>query len=719
MREIIDLVSRYLSDPKYRPAKAREIARKLNIPQQEYPGFRRSIKALVDSGKLVLIRGNRIALPPNIVTVTGTLSRAKSGRAVLRPDDGSPEIEIDKFHDVGGISGDKVEVRVTKKTTAGVRSGEIVRIVEAHTEKLVGTYHHSRHGTFVKPDDRRLRSTVRVSPPKGMSLKDGAKVVVLLNPSEDPQVELNGKVIEVLGMPGEPGVDVLSIIHQFNLPTVFPRNVTAEAEAIPQAIPADEIARRLDFRSKITFTIDPEDAKDHDDAVSIEKNESGYQLGVHIADVSYYVREHSHLDKEARGRAASAYLVDRVLPMLPEHLSNDLCSLREDEDRLTMSAIIDLDQSGNVVGHRTAETVIRSRAKLSYEQVQRFLDGGEGFAQRPEMGATLKLMEELAQKLIARRMQSGSIDFEVAEYKVELDEKGQALRVYRRERKMSNRIIEEFMLLANKIVAGELLAKNIPVLYRVHPAPDPTKLANFVAFAENFGYRVSFGSPPRSKFISDFIEGLRGKDEQQILNELLIRSMQKAYYQPENIGHFGLAFASYLHFTSPIRRYPDLIVHRILRQVLRGEYRESKGAALKAMLTRIGKHCSEQELVIMAAERDTLAIKQAEFLSRQLGEVFDGVISGMLKFGFFVRLIEIGAEGMVRLSELQDDYYTADLEKYEIIGQRTKRVFRLGDRIRIQVVNVSLETGEIDLQLVEDTRPRSVRKQKQQTRKRK
>ncbi len=262
--------------------------------------------------------------------------------------------------------------------------------------------------------------------------------------------------------------------------------------------------------------------------------------------------------------------------------------------------------------------------------MQRFLDTGEGFERLAGVGRTLKLMEELALKLIARRMESGSIDFEVAEYKVILDDKGEPERVVRRERKMSNRIIEEFMLLANKIVASELLSKNIPVLYRVHPSPDPVKLASFINFASNFGHRVSFGSPPRPKFISDFIEGLKGKDEQEILNELLIRSMQKAYYQPENIGHFGLAFASYLHFTSPIRRYPDLIVHRILRQLLRGEYRESKGAALKSSLSRIGKHCSEQELVIMEAERETLAIKQAQYLSRQLGEVYDGVISGML-----------------------------------------------------------------------------------------
>lgn len=697
-----ELIKQHLADSRYRPVKTRELARKIKVPQKDYAAFRRLVKSLLSSGRLTQIRGNRLALPPKLVTLLGTISRKRTGRVFMMPGDGSPEIEIDRFRDLGAMDGDKVEARITGKGPKDKRIGEVVRIVEANTTQLVGTYHQSRRITFVKPDDKRIKVTVAVSPPKGMTVQDGAKVVVQLLPADDPRIQLNGKIIEVLGMPDEAGVDVLSVIYQFKLPTVFPRAVGAEAAAIPKAIPDSEIARRYDYRDKIVFTIDPEDAKDHDDAVSLETIDGGYRLGVHIADVSFYVTDHSHLDKEARARTASAYLVDRVLPMLPERLSNDICSLREDEDRLTMSAVIDLDRDGRVIGHRLEESIIRSRAKLNYDQVQRFLDLREGFEQEPEIARTLLLMEELAQKLIANRMKSGSIDFEVPEYKVELDSRGLATRILRRERKMSNRIIEEFMLLANKTVASVLLSKNIPVLYRVHPSPDPDKLASFIAFAANFGHRVSFGLPPQPKFIADFIGSLQGKDEQDILNELLIRSMQKAYYQPENIGHFGLAFASYLHFTSPIRRYPDLIVHRILRQVLRGEFSAAKSAALKASLTRIGKHCSEQELVIMEAERESIAIKQVEFLSRQLGEVFDGVVSGMLKFGFFVRIVEVGAEGMVRLSTLDDDYYNADLDKFEIIGKRTGSLLRLGDRVRVQVVRVALDSGEIDLQLVRE-----------------
>ncbi len=705
MTQLEQRIEQLVSDVKYRPTKTRELSRRLQVPQKEYNAFRRTVKNMLDAGRLTKIRGNRIASPPRGKTLIGVLSHTKGGRPYVRPDDGSGDIEIDRYRSLIGLDGDRVEVRIKEKQGGDLRVGEIIRVVEARITQIVGTYQHSRQASYVKPDDRRIRAMITVSPPKGMKVRDGSKVVVMLTPTEDRSLQMTGKIVEVLGMPGEPGVDVLSIIHEFRLPTAFPRAVNVEAEAIPKAIPAAEIARRHDYRDTIVFTIDPFDAKDHDDAVSLETTDSGYRLGVHIADVSYYVREQSHLDKEARARTASAYLVDRVLPMLPERLSNDLCSLRENEDRLTMSAMIELDKEGRVVGQQLEESIIRSRAKLDYDQVQCLLDLGEGFERKPEIASTLKQMQELAQKLIANRMQSGSIDFEVAEYKIELDDNGWAKQIHRRERKMSNRIIEEFMLLANKTVASVLLAKNIPVLYRVHPSPDPEKLTSFINFAANFGHRVSFGLPPQAKFIADFIASLRGKDEQEILNELLIRSMQKAYYQPENIGHFGLAFATYLHFTSPIRRYPDLIVHRILRQVLRGEYNPAKGATLKASLTRIGKHCSEQEIVIMEAERETLAIKQAEFLSRQLGEVYGGVISGMLSFGFFVRVVDVGAEGMVRLSTLEDDYYTADLDKFEVVGRSSRRKLRLGDKVQVQVVRVSLESGEIDLRLVEEIQP--------------
>lgn len=696
------MILEYVSSEKYKPSKIRELAKRMEIPGKEYGGFREIVKTMVASGKLARLRHGRIGLPKKEVTLVGALSVTKSGRAFVLPNDGTDEIALTDNGLAAGIDGDTVEVRLLGRNQRGRVSGEVVRIVERRLENIVGTYRQTRFQTSVRPDDPRLKMEIKIDSPKGVVVKDGMKVVVHLDDWFDPDTQPTGKLVQVLGFPGDPGVDVLTVIHKFNLSSAFPRGVEAEAEDIPVAISEKEIARRLDLRHKTVFTIDPEDAKDHDDAVSLDVTTTGYQLGVHIADVSHYVQPHSHLDKEARMRAASAYLVDRVLPMLPERLSNNICSLRENVDRLTLSVIVDLDKSGRVLRHKTCETVIRSKGKLSYDAVQHFLDSGKGFEDHKQMGTKIAAMRELAKELIDRRMEVGAIDFELPEYKVILDPDGNVQRIVKKRRQMSNRIIEEFMLLANRLVASEMLSKNIPSLYRVHAPPDEKKLTSFIAFARNFGHKASFGTPPRAKFISDFISSLKGKDEEELLNELLIRSMQKAVYQPDNIGHFGLAFPAYLQFTSPIRRYPDLIVHRVLKQALNGEYHASQGGALKSSLSRIGKHCSEQEVVIMEAERESLSIKQAEFLSRQLGEIFEGVITGMLQFGFFVRISDVGAEGLVRLSTLTDDYYFVDVDSHRIIGRSGRRSFRLGDRVRVQIITVDVRAGQIDLQLAEE-----------------
>jgi ribonuclease R len=696
------MILEYISSSKYKPAKIRELARGMEISANQYSDFRDAVKRMVTSGKLVRLRHGRIGLPEKVVTIQGILSVTKSRKAFVAPDDGSEEIVVTDHGLGAGIDGDTVEVRLRGRNIHGRVSGDVVKIVERKLKSIVGTYHQTRFHTCVRPDDPRLKMEIRIEPPKGTAVKEGTKVVVHLDEWLEPDVQPTGKLVQVLGFPGDPGVDVLTVIHKFNLPMAFPRGVETEADEIPAAIAENEIARRLDLRHKTVFTIDPEDAKDHDDAVSLDVTSSGYQLGIHIADVSHYVQPHSHLDKEARMRTSSAYLVDRVLPMLPERLSNNLCSLRENVDRLTLSVIVDLDKAGRVLRHKTCESIIRSKGKLSYDEVQLFLDSGKGFEERKRMGLKLVAMQDLAKELIDRRMEVGALDFELPEYKVILDDKGIVQRVVKRRRQMSNRIIEEFMLLANRLVASEMLAKNIPSLYRVHAPPDEKKLASFIAFARNFDLKASFGTPPRAKFISDFLVSLKGKDEEELLNELLVRSMQKAVYQPDNIGHFGLAFPAYLQFTSPIRRYPDLIVHRILKQAASGEYRASQGGALKASLSRIGKRCSEQEVVIMEAERESLSIKQAEFLSRQLGEIFDGVITGMLRFGFFVRVRDVGAEGLVRLSTLEDDYYVVDVDNQVIVGRSGRRRYRLGDRLRVQIVSVDVPAGEIDLRLVDE-----------------
>lgn len=692
-----------ISEPGFRPLKIRELAKALGVTEKEYGDFRRTVKNMLHDGKLAKLRGGKIGREvAKQDFVAGTLSMTKSGRAFVVPEAGGDDIVIGEWGLDTALHGDKVQVRLLPQKRETRLSGEIVKVVERVDRDIVGKYFQSRFHSFVLPDDQRLKIEIRVEPPKGAPLRDGTKVVVHLTQWTNAKDYPNGKILHILGMVGDKDVDVLSTIYKFRLPMGFSASVIDEAEAIPAEIPESELRRRLDLRKVVTFTIDPEDAKDHDDAISIEETKEGYRLGVHIADVSYYVRVATKLDKEARFRTASAYLVDRVLPMLPERLSNDLCSLKEKVDRLTMSAMIDLDKSGNVLGYKLHESVIRSHAKLSYEQVQQYIDLGEGLEKCKKVAACIPVMHKLAILLIQKRDQQGSIDFDLPEYKVFVDDLGLVSKITKRERKVSNRIIEEFMLLANKLVAQEMLTKNIPALYRVHPPPNEEKLANFTEFARSFGHQVSFGSPPLPKNIARFIKSLEGRTEADLLNELLVRSMQKATYSPDNIGHFGLAFPHYLHFTSPIRRYPDLIVHRILRQFLKGEFKQSQGGALKASLARIGKHCTEQEMVIMEAERETISVKQAEYLSRQLGEIFEGVISGMLGFGFFVRLNDVGAEGMVRLASLEDDYYTIDVNRYLITGKRTGRKYHLGDKVRVQVATVSVENGQIDFRLIQD-----------------
>jgi ribonuclease R len=503
--------------------------------------------------------------------------------------------------------------------------------------------------------------------------------------------------------PGEPrasGADLLSVVRTFGFPTAFPASVLREADREAAKETAVEESRRVDRTKDLVYTIDPSDAKDHDDAISVERRKDGYRLGVHIADVSFYVREGSALDREAFRRGNSVYLPGFVIPMLPEPLSNDVCSLRPNRRRLAHTIVIDFDANGSPIKWRFEESVIRSRAKLSYEEVQRFFDEGKADAKTLRVAENLLLARTLARLLFRRRSEEGSLDFDLPEAKVVLDERGEVVEIGRRVRLESHRLIEEFMLAANRAVAVEVMRKGQPLLYRVHGRPDRESLAFFSYMMDRLGYSFPVSDDMRPIRFARFLEKIKLAPDADLVHELMLRSMQKAVYQRENIGHFGLAFRHYTHFTSPIRRYPDLFVHRMLR-ALRGRsgYVPSYARRLAPRIDAVGKHCSETERAAEAAERLAVRMLQARYLAKRLGEEFEGRITGVVRFGFFVRIDGLGAEGLVRTSLLEGDEFRFDERNARLIGRRTRTVFRMGDRVRVGIARADPSRGEIDLYL--------------------
>jgi ribonuclease R len=493
---------------------------------------------------------------------------------------------------------------------------------------------------------------------------------------------------------------MLTIIKRFQLPEDFPPKVEQEAIAAAKRMTAAEIRRRTDLTEECIYTIDPSDAKDHDDAVNVERTKAGYRLGVHIADVSFFVQPGTALDKEAFERGNSIYLPGMVIPMLPEALSNDVCSLKPNTKRLAHSIIIDFDRQGDMLSWNLADTVINSQSRLSYEEVQEFFDGKSSNPRIRRVAENLTVARELAQSLSKRRFAQGSLDFDLPEAKIVLGKQGEVLELGHRVRLESHRLIEEFMLAANKAVALEVFRAAKPFLYRVHDKPDMEKLEAFSAMMERLGYRFPVSPNMRPIVFAKFLDAIQAGPEADFINELMLRSMKKAVYQRENIGHFGLAFTHYSHFTSPIRRYPDLLVHRLVRQLQQGKFTPDYSQRVISVIDHVGDHCSETERHAEMAEREAIKAKQVTYMARHVGDHFDGVISGVASYGFFVRLDNIGVEGLVRLSAIDDDYYRFDEKNYRIVGRRTGRVFRLGDKIRVGILRVNKIANEIDFFLV-------------------
>jgi ribonuclease R len=690
----------FLAGGSYQPLKLRELAKKMDIPDEKYGDFRRAVRSMLRDGLLVKVKRGRIGLPGKVNVVVGRLVSGKSGYGFVVPEDGSDDVYIREENMGYAFHGDRVVATVLGKGRGPAREGTITRILKRAKGSLVGTYRRSKFIDYVTPDDRRISRDIYVPPEDSKDAQDGQKVVVSFADWPEVHTGPEGRVTEVLGYPDEPGMDILCLIKEFGLPLSFPQEVEEELHALPQKVESNQLKDRLDLRGKNCFTIDPADAKDHDDAVSLEVASNGnYLLGVHIADVSHYVTEDSALDREALNRGNSVYLVDRVIPMLPERLSNDICSLKPNRVRLTYSVIMELDSEGKRVNYEIKKSVIRSRAKLNYDEVQEFFDTGSASRRVQGLKGDLLEMKKLSRKLLARRLARGSLDFDLPEARVVLGEDGRVLDILQVARLESHRLIEEFMLLANQTVAEQVARISVPFLYRVHEEPDQEKMEAFSDFVAMLGYSFKVSGRIRPLRIQKFLKSLEGKAEESLINEILLRSLKKACYSPENVGHFGLAFSHYTHFTSPIRRYPDLLVHRILKELQRKLYTVKRQSQMLHRLPRIGEITSERERLAEEAERESVKIKQMEFMQDKLGDQFEGLISGVVPFGFFVRLDNSLAEGLVRVSSLGDDYYIFDERGRRWVGRRTKRIYKLGDRLKVQVVRVDKEQKEIDFVL--------------------
>ncbi|HEX9079858.1 MAG TPA: ribonuclease R [Desulfuromonadaceae bacterium] len=669
--------------------------------------LQRMLADMAEDNEVVRLRGNSYALASSVKTVRGRLSAHRDGYGFVTPEQGGEDIFIPAKFMKGAMHGDLVEVTAEQsRLGGGKRNGRVVAVRERATTRIVGRYEETRRGVAVIPEDQRLNLSVSI-PPRGRGrAEDGQQVVAELTAYPIGGRPAEGRIVEVLGWPDDPEVEVQSVIRRFELPHLFGPDVLAEAGAVPEAVSPADLKGRVDLRAMPTVTIDGETARDFDDAVSLRREGDGYRLWVSIADVSHYVGKDGSLDREAYLRGTSVYFPDRCIPMLPERLSNGICSLNPRVDRLTMTAEMRFDATGRMLESSFYPSVIKSTARLTYTVVRQIIVDNDREAADKHRPLTPMLLEmkELALLLMAMRRQRGSIDFDLPEPEIIIGLTGQTEGIIRAERNLAHQLIEEFMLAANEAVARFIAARGVPFLYRIHENPDPAKLHDFQEFIYGFGYEFLLKDDKVNPAeLQRLLAQADGRPEERMLNYALLRCMKQARYSAENLGHFGLASACYCHFTSPIRRYPDLVVHRILKAVLAqdGDKRAAKRlASATERLAEVAEHTSKRERVAMEAERDMVEMKKVQYMQQHLGEEFDGYITGVSGFGFFVELDELFVEGLVHVSTLGDDLYTFAEKQHSLIGRRLHRVFRIGDRARVKVAAVSPATRRIEFALV-------------------
>ena len=699
-----EMLVQLVHDKTYVPMKLKELAMLLSVPKEQRDELKEVLDILIAEGKIGISKKGKYGKAEEFA-LAGTFSGHAKGFGFVTIEGREQDVFIPADKTKGAMDGDKVQIVIEGEARGKRAEGAVLRILEHANKTVIGFYQKNKNFGFVLPDNQKLGQDIFIPQGKDMGAVTGHKVIVRITDFGDDRKKPEGVITEILGHVNDPGVDILSIIKAYGLPEGFPDEVMVQVAGIPDEVEEEEKKNRLDLRHLQTVTIDGEDAKDLDDAISISKeNDDHYTLGVHIADVSHYVTENSPLDKEALKRGTSVYLVDRVIPMLPHKLSNGICSLNAGTDRLALSCLMEIDGKGNVIGHRIAETLIQVDRRMTYTAVNAIVTDRDPdvMEEYGDFVPMFDLMKELADILRERRKKRGSIDFDFPESKIILDEKGRPVDIKPYERNAATKIIEDFMLMANETIAEDSFWQELPFLYRTHDYPDPEKMKRLGTFINNFGYTIrTQNGEVHPKELQKLLDKIEGTPEEALISRLTLRSMKQAKYTTVCTGHFGLAANYYTHFTSPIRRYPDLQIHRIIKENLRRGVSDRRFAHYDSILPEVAVQCSSMERRADEAERETDKLKKCEYMSKRIGKEYDGVISGVTNWGLYVELPNT-VEGLIHINTLRDDYYVFDQDAYELRGDMTGRIFRLGQKVRVRVADADKMLKTVDFVLAEE-----------------